>query len=148
MSAVSDFIFSRLIDADVLDFQSSIFAPRLPRHPALKGSQVDWIVLTCPRFNLDVATSTAGPMDPTAMFRHISGWLHDSHASQQHCLHLFRVNAATTCRVAHVTIVAAWIAIAIPGPLTFDTWRHHHFSTLWLSELERSAQRLNGCIPW
>ena len=36
-SAVSDFIFSRLIDADALDLDSSVFTPRLPRHPALKG---------------------------------------------------------------------------------------------------------------
>ena len=37
MSAVSDFVFSRLIDADALDLRSSVFAPRFPQRPAFKG---------------------------------------------------------------------------------------------------------------
>ena len=37
MSAVSDFVFSRLIDADALDIWSSVFAPRLPWHPEFEG---------------------------------------------------------------------------------------------------------------
>ena len=36
-SAVSDFVFSRLIDADALDLRSSVFAPRFPRRPAFEG---------------------------------------------------------------------------------------------------------------
>ena len=37
MSAVSDFVFSHLIDADALDFQSSVFVPRVPQHPGPEG---------------------------------------------------------------------------------------------------------------
>ena len=41
MSAVSDFIFSRLIDADALNLQSSIFTPRLPRHFGFEGKSIE-----------------------------------------------------------------------------------------------------------
>ena len=36
-SAVSDFVFSRLIDTNALNLESSIFAPRLPQHPGYEG---------------------------------------------------------------------------------------------------------------
>ena len=35
-SAVSGFALSRLIDADILNLESSVTAPMLPRHPGLK----------------------------------------------------------------------------------------------------------------
>ena len=36
MSAVSDFVFSCL-----LNFQSSVFMPRLPRHPGFEGKSIE-----------------------------------------------------------------------------------------------------------
>ncbi|KIM62608.1 hypothetical protein SCLCIDRAFT_24902 [Scleroderma citrinum Foug A] len=96
MSAVSGFVFSHLIDADVLDLESSIFTPRLPRHPALKGSQVDQIALMHPRFDLDAATSTVGCMDPTETFQVVSVWLHGVAMSQTLDLELYRLNLDST----------------------------------------------------
>ncbi|KIM57153.1 hypothetical protein SCLCIDRAFT_1219700 [Scleroderma citrinum Foug A] len=86
---------------------SSVFAPRLPWHPALKGkftkpsdilfrfpgrsdrinaSQVSLSAIPRPtdisRFNLDAATSTAGPMDPMEAFGNVCGWLRAVHESQ------------------------------------------------------------------
>ena len=106
-SAVSGFALSCLIDAYALDLQSSVFAPRLPWHPALKGkftkpsdilfrfpgrsdrinaSQVSLSAVPHPtdisRFNLDAATSTAGPMDPMEAFGNVCGWLRAVHKSQ------------------------------------------------------------------
>ena len=107
MAARVGHVFSRLIDADALDLESSVFTPRLPRHPALKGkfikpseilfrfpgrsdrinaSQVSLSAVPRPtdisRFDLDAATSTAGPMDPMEVFWNVCGWLRAVHKSQ------------------------------------------------------------------
>ena len=40
-SAVSGFVFLCWINADALNFQSSVFAPRLPWHPGFEGKFIE-----------------------------------------------------------------------------------------------------------
>ena len=100
MYAVSDFVFSRWIDADALDLESSVFVPRLPQRPGLHGKpiQPSYFPFRSPgrpdcnnaskvsrstvlhwadiyRFDLDAATLMAGPRDSVLMLWVISVWL-------------------------------------------------------------------------
>ena len=116
---VSDFVFSRWIDADVLDLESSIFAPRLPRRPGLHGKpiQPSDILFRFPdrldcvnaskvspsgvlrstdvsRFRFDAAASTLGSNDPIGTSRGVWGiseWLHRGGAYLVSCLNLQRL---------------------------------------------------------
>ncbi|KIM53435.1 hypothetical protein SCLCIDRAFT_31915 [Scleroderma citrinum Foug A] len=67
-----------LRDLGILNLESSVVAPRLPRRPGFHGFHVDRIVLTHPRFNLDMATLMALCNESVWTVWMSDEWLHDT----------------------------------------------------------------------
>ncbi|KIM67392.1 hypothetical protein SCLCIDRAFT_21270 [Scleroderma citrinum Foug A] len=114
---------------------------KLPQHPRFKGLCFGQIALTRLRLDLDVAASTAGPMDSVLTVWSVFTWLHDTSAYLVSCFDFLRLIDLYNFNLNPAASTPQSI-----DPIATFRWQFGWLHGLGMSTVRSSCGRVDGGV--